>query len=113
MAIDDRSSLWRMGGKPLQSTAVMTEPTPSTVLALAEDVVARAEAIAQPAGNPAMRQALREIELIARESKFWLLELSILPDGATLASIHAGLQQQRTRLDELEGKLRASADATP
>ena len=85
-------------------------PNPSILLARATGLVARAAGMVHAATDPDMRDALRVVELVARESVFWLHER---PDADTVREIDAGLAKQAARLDEIEDKLRHNAGAKP
>ena len=87
-----------------------TGPTPSILMARATGLAARAAGMTLAATSPEMRDALRAIELIAREANFWLQEQ---PAPDVLREIEAGLATQAKRLDTLEDRLRLGADAKP
>jgi hypothetical protein len=88
----------------------VVQTNPSILLAKATGVAARAAGMAHGATHPEMRDALRAVEIIARESRFWLQERT---DAASLLAIEEGLQTQAKRLDDLEDTLRRDSGAKP
>lgn len=84
----------------------------SKVSLLLRNAAALSDLLWSKATHPEMRDAVALVALAGRDTQSWLTGVGS-SHPRVLADIELSLSRQLKRLDELDHKLRLSADATP